>query len=71
MWSASSRTVTSTSLRLQCRCLMRSSSRPGQAMTMSTPARMAFTCGPWLTPPKTVVSFWPIAATSGARVSAT
>ena len=55
MWSASSSTVTSTSDRRQAFWEIRSSSRPGQASTMSTPSRSARTCGDWLTPPKTVV----------------
>ena len=29
--------------------------RPGQAMRMSTPFRMASTCGAWPTPPKMTV----------------
>ena len=37
MWSASSMTVTKTSLRSSRPCSMRSSTRPGVAMTMSTP----------------------------------
>ena len=37
MWSASSSTVTSTSSRVQWPWPIRSSSRPGQATTMSTP----------------------------------
>ena len=39
MWSASSRTVTSTAPRSQWPWPIRSSSRPGQATTMSTPRR--------------------------------
>ena len=34
---------------------MRSFSRPGQAMRMSTPFLMASTCGVWPTPPKMTV----------------
>ena len=41
MWSASSRTVTSTAPRSQCPWPMRSSSRPGQAIRMSTPPASA------------------------------
>ena len=54
MWSASSSTVIWTSPRSQWPCWIRSSSRPGQAMRMSTPRLSAETCGPWPTPPKTV-----------------
>ena len=54
MWSASSSTVTSTAPRSQWPCWIRSSSRPGQATTMSTPRRRPWTCGCWPTPPKTV-----------------
>ena len=84
MWSASSSTVTSTSSRRQAPWAIRSSSRPGQAMTTSTPERSARTCGDWLTPPKTVVvvspaarasgasaaSIWPTSSRVGARMSA-
>ena len=59
MWSASSSTVISTSSRRTMPCFIRSSRRPGQATTMSTPARSAATCGRWLTPPKTVVTLRP------------
>ncbi|SLB29586.1 Uncharacterised protein [Mycobacteroides abscessus subsp. abscessus] len=41
MWSASSSTVISTASRLTNFCFMRSSRRPGQATTMSTPALRA------------------------------
>ncbi len=54
MWSASSSTVISTASRTAWPWPMRSSSRPGQATTMSTPRRRPQTCGPWPTPPKTV-----------------
>ena len=50
-------------------CLIRSSSRPGQAMRMSTPRRSAATCGPWPTPPKTVREVRPVVAASGARAA--
>ena len=45
MWSASSSTVTSTSSRVQAPWPIRSSSRPGQATTMSTPLRSAADLG--------------------------
>ena len=67
MWSASSMTVTSTAAKLQCPCAIRSSSRPGQATTMSTPRRSAVTCGFWPTPPKIVREVRPAACASGAR----
>ena len=54
MWSASSRIVISIWERSQWPCLMRSSSRPGQAMTTSMPRRRPATWGFWPTPPKTV-----------------
>ncbi len=65
MWSASSSTVTSTAPRSQWPCWMRSSRRPGQATTMSTPRRSPCTCGCWPTPPKTVRVFSPAMAASG------
>ena len=65
MWSASSSTVTSTAPRSQWPCWMRSSSRPGQATTMSTPRRSPCTCGCWPTPPKTVRVVSPAVAASG------
>ena len=55
MWSASSRTRTSTSRRSTSRWLARSSSRPGQATTTSGRDLSARTCAFWGTPPKTVV----------------
>ena len=67
MWSASSSTVTSTAPRSQWPCWMRSSSRPGQATTMSTPRRSPCTCGCWPTPPKTVRVVSPAVAASGIR----
>ena len=84
MWSASSSTVTSMSPSEQWRCLIRSSSRPGQASTMSAPRRRLLTCGTWLTPPKIVIvvrpaavasglracSIWPTSSRVGARISA-
>ena len=84
MWSASSSTVISTFDSEQCPCLIRSSSRPGQATTMSTPRRSAVTCGFCPTPPKTVAtsvrpprpagrsaaSIWPTSSRVGARISA-
>ena len=69
MWSASSMTVTSTADSVQWPWPMRSSSRPGQATTMSTPRRRAATCGFWPTPPKTVRVVRPLASASGARAS--
>ena len=54
MWSASSSTVISTAPSEQWPWPIRSSSRPGQASTMSTPRRRPWTCGFWPTPPKTV-----------------
>ncbi len=59
MWSASSSTVISTASSVTKPCFMRSSRRPGQATTMSTPARSASTWRFWLTPPKIVVVFRP------------
>ena len=49
--SASSSTRMWTSERLQWRCWIRSSRRPGVATTMSTPPRSAFTCAFCPTPP--------------------
>ncbi len=69
MWSASSRTVTSTEPRSTWPCWIRSSRRPGQASTMSTPWRMAWTWGCWPTPPKTVRVRSPCTAASGARAA--
>ena len=66
MWSASSSTVIPTSSSVMSRWLRRSSSRPGQATTMSTPASRAATCRDWETPPKIVVVRRPDAAASGA-----
>ena len=63
-------TVMLTSSRLQWPWAMRSRRRPGQATTMSTPARRALTCGFWLTPPKIVVTVRSRAAASGVMVSA-
>ena len=59
MWSASSSTVISTASRFTKPCFMRSSRRPGQATTMSTPALSAATWRFWLTPPKIVVMLRP------------
>ena len=84
MWSASSMTVTSTASSETWPWPMRSSSRPGQATTTSTPRRIAETCGPWPTPPKTVrevrprrcasgviaSSIWATSSRVGARMSA-
>ena len=57
---ASSRTaVTSTLSRMTWPCCMRSSRRPGQATTTSTPARRPCTCGFWPTPPKIVCEVRP------------
>ena len=84
MWSASSMTVTSTASSDTWPWPMRSSSRPGQATTTSTPRRSAETCGPWPTPPKTVrevrprrwargviaSSIWATSSRVGARMSA-
>ncbi len=84
MWSASSRTVTSTEPREQWPWPIRSSSRPGQARTMSAPRRRPWTCGFWPTPPKTVWVvrpaawasglsaswIWPTSSRVGARISA-
>ena len=84
MWSASSSTVTSTEPSEQWPWPIRSSSRPGQASTMSAPRRRPWTCGFWPTPPKTVwvvrpaalasgasaLSIWPTSSRVGARISA-
>jgi hypothetical protein len=59
MWSASSITVIATSSRVIRRCRIRSSRRPGQATTMSTPARSADSWRLCDTPPKIVVTFRP------------
>ncbi len=59
MWSASSSTVISIASRVTKPCFMRSSRRPGQAMTMSTPALRAATWRCWVTPPKIVVVLSP------------
>ncbi len=66
MWSASSSTVISIASRWAKPCFMRSSRRPGQATTMSTPRLSAATCGFWPTPPKIVVTVRPYASASGA-----
>ena len=68
MWSASSSTVTRTSSSVSRPCLMRSSRRPGQATTMSTPLASAFSWCFWETPPKITVVFRPAALASGATV---
>ena len=84
MWSASSSTVISTASRSTWPWPMRSSRRPGQATTTSTPRRRAVTCGFWPTPPKTVwllrprglasgmsaVSIWVASSRVGARIRA-
>ena len=84
MWSASSSTVISMAPSEQWPCWMRSSSRPGQASTMSAPLRRPATCGFWPTPPKTVIVerpaalasglsaswIWPTSSRVGARISA-
>ena len=59
MWSASSSTVIWTASKLISRWRIRSSSRPGQATTMSTPPRSADTWRDCDTPPKIVVTFRP------------
>ena len=71
MWSASSTTLISTSLRWQCPCSMRSASRPGQATTMSTRLRSAVTCAFCPMPPNMVVTVRFIAAASGAITACT
>src|SRR4051794_14702892 len=50
---------------------MRSSSRPGQAMSTSTPAASACTCGFWPTPPKTTVDRMPSARARGSTTAFT
>ena len=70
MWSASSSTVIATSSSETMRCFIRSSRRPGQATTMSTPARIARSWPACFTPPKTVVTRSPIASAIGARTAA-
>ena len=69
MWSASSRTVICTSSSEMSFCFIRSSRRPGQATTMSTPPLSAETCRPWDTPPKMTVVFRPSTLASGAIVA--
>ncbi len=69
MWSASSITVISTASRVIRRWRIRSSRRPGQATTMSTPACSALTCLFCGTPPKMVVTFRPDASASGCSVA--
>jgi len=71
MWSASSSTVTRTSSSRTCPCFIRSSSRPGQATTMSVPRVRADTCGRCPTPPKMVVVVSPAAAARGRSTSST
>src|SRR4051794_16105245 len=71
MWSASSRTVIWTPPRSACPWPMRSSSRPGQAITMSTPRARACTCGFWPTPPKIVVADIPRARARGSTTAST
>ena len=56
MWSASSSTVISTASRVTKPCFMRSSRRPGQATTMSTPALQRLDlAASGVMPPKIVV----------------
>ncbi|CAG6927969.1 hypothetical protein PICSAR104_03976 [Mycobacterium avium subsp. paratuberculosis] len=69
MWSASSITVTRTASRVIKRCRIRSSSRPGQATTMSTPAFSAVTWRCCETPPKIVLTRRPHAAANGSSVA--
>ena len=69
MWSASSMTVISTASSETWPWPMRSSSRPGQATTTSTPRRIAETWGPWPTPPKTVREVRPRRCASGVIAS--
>ena len=66
MWSASSSTVTSTA-EVGVARPMRSSSRPGQAMTMSTPSRSLLYLRPGLTPPKMVTDRRSSALASGRQ----
>ena len=68
MWSASSSTVISTASSVTKPCFMRSSRRPGQATTMSTPALRAATWRCCETPPKIVVVLRPYAV--GERLDA-
>ena len=70
MWSASSSTVISTASRVSTRWASRSSSRPGQATTMSTPALSACTCRCCETPPKMVVTDIDAADASGSITAA-
>ena len=69
MWSASSSTVICTSSSVRAFWLSRSSSRPGQAMTMSMPPLSAEICLPCDTPPKITVVFRPSTLASGAMVA--
>ena len=69
MWSASSRTVISTSPRWQWPCSIRSASRPGQATTMSARLRSAATCGFCEVPPKIAVTLRPAAWASGVSTA--
>ncbi len=64
MWSASSMTVISTADRSASFCSIRSSSRPGQATSTSTPRCSALACGFWPTPPNTTVDVRPDAFSS-------
>ena len=57
--SASSSTRNSTARRSTSRWPTRSSSRPGVAMTTSTPFIRAADCGRWLTPPKITAAVRP------------
>ncbi len=69
MWSASSITVTSTASSETWPWPMRSSSRPGQATTTSTPPRRAVTWGFWPTPPNTVREVSPRRRARGVMTS--
>ncbi|KZX21546.1 hypothetical protein ACH61_01299 [Rathayibacter tanaceti] len=69
MWSASSSTVISTASRFTKPCFMRSSRRPGQATTMSTPCFSAATWRCCETPPKIVVVTMPYASASGCMAA--
>ena len=69
MWSASSRTVTSTAPRSSGPGRSGPRAGRGRRATMSTPRRRPWTCGFWPTPPKTVWVVRPAASASGLSAS--
>ena len=67
--SASSSTNISTSLIFKYPWFIKSSNRPGVAMTTSTPFFNAVTCGPCPTPPKITVQFKPVCLPYALKLS--